>query len=152
MIRIVLLLVIILLTTTSCDYVDSFFVKKPKKIDFTLVDEYPVFPSCDSIATLEYKELCFEKTASMYLETDLLLHEFVTPLSSSEALLVHIRVDREGVVSFHSIESSVKSKEINPELKEVIIESIGNFPTLIPAKKRGNTVQSLYMIPLYIVE
>ena len=152
MIRIVPLLVIILLTTTSCDYVDSFFVKKPAKIDFTLVDEYPIFPSCDSIATLEYREQCFEKTASMYLETDLLLHEFVTPLSSSEALLIHIIVDREGVVSFHSIESSVKGKEINPELKEVIIKSIENFPTLIPAKKRGNVVQSVYMIPLYIVE
>ena len=151
MIRIVLSLVILLVTITSCDYVDSFFVKKPKKINFTLVDEYPIFPSCDSIATLEYRQDCFEKTASMYLETDLLLHEFVSPLSS-EALLVHIRVDREGIVSFHSIESSVKSEEINPELKEVIIKSIGDFPKLIPAKKRGNTVQSLYMIPLHIVE
>ena len=151
MIRIVLSLVILLVTITSCDYVDSFFVKKPKKINFTLVDEYPIFPSCDSIATLEYREDCFEKTASMYLETDLLLHEFVSPLSS-EDLLVHIRVDREGIVSFHSIESSVKSEEINPELKEVIIKSIGDFPKLIPAKKRGNTVQSLYMIPLHIVE
>lgn len=152
MIRTLLFSVIILFSIYSCDFVDSFFDKQPKRIDFTIVDEYPVFPSCDTLATLKHKEICFEKMVTQYIETDLLLHEFDTPLSFSEALIIHIIVDREGVVSFHEIESSIKNKEISYELKEVIIQSIANFPTLTPAKKRGNAVQSMYMIPLYIIE
>lgn len=152
MIRILLFTVIVLFSLTSCDYFDSIFYKKPTRIDFTKVDEYPVFPSCDSLATLKVKEFCFEETLSLQLETDLLLHEFTTPLSFANALIVHVKVDKEGILSFHAIESSVKNKKINAELKEVIIESISNFPKLKPAQKRGNAVQSTYMIPLYIIE
>ncbi len=152
MIRILLFTVIVLFLLTSCDYFNSIFNKKPTRIDFTMVDEYPVFPSCDSLATLKVKEFCFEETLSLQLETDLLLHEFTTPLSFSDALIVHVKVDKEGVLSLYTIESSVKNKKMNAELKEIIIESISNFPKIKPAQKRGNAVQSIYMIPLYIVE
>lgn len=152
MIRTIPLFIILLLTLSSCNYLDYFIEKKPERIDFTTVDEYPVFPACDSISTKEYKESCFEKTASMYIETELLLHEFSTPVSFSEALIIHLKVDKEGVASFFSIEPSVKNKNINPEVEEAVKKGISNFPKLIPAKKRGNAVGSIYMIPLYIME
>lgn len=151
MIRIVPILILLLFTQTSCDYIDGYFKKEPLRIDFTCVDTYPVFPECDSIATQGYVETCFEKTASMYIETELLLHEFSKPLSFSEALIIHLKVDREGVASFQSIESIIKQKKINPEIEAAVKQGISNFPKLIPAKKRGNSVESIYMIPLYIV-
>lgn len=152
MIRTIPLFIILFLTLASCNYIDSLFERKPKRIDFTSVDEYPVFPACDSLSTKEYKESCFEQTASMYIETELLLHEYSTPVSYSEALIIHLKVDKEGVASFFSIESSVKNENINPEVEEAIKKGISNFPKLIPAKKRGNAVGSIYMIPLYIMK
>jgi hypothetical protein len=152
MIRFLFFSLVILINFTSCNYVDSLFQKEVKRIDFTNVDVYPVFKSCDSIETVAYKQSCFEKTVSEYIYTDLLLHEFVEPLELSDALIIHIKVDKDGTASFLELESSAKTQAANSELKQVIRTSIAGFPKLTPAKKRGVYVSSMYMIPLYIIK
>ncbi len=143
---------LILLSFTSCDYFGYFFQKDSKRIDFTSIDEYPLFPSCDSLATLDFKEKCFEKTVAKYIQGDLEVHEFSSPEAITDAMIIHIDVDRNGKASLQELETSQKVKEFLPELEDVIRESIANFPILTPAKKRGNYVKSRYMIPIYIVE
>ena len=152
MIRTLIFSIVVLLSISSCSYVDGFFKKEVKRIDFTSVDQYPVFPSCDSIKSADYIQKCFEETASEYIYTELLLHEFTSSVVISDALIIHINVDREGVVSFIKLEASAKTQKANAQLIEVVKESIDQFPTVIPATKRGVFVNSKYMIPLYIVK
>jgi hypothetical protein len=151
MIKTYIFSLVLFLSIASCNYVDNLFKKDVKRIDFTSVDEYPTFPTCDSIQTVDYKQSCFEKTVSEYIYTDLLLHEFSAALKVSDAIIIHIVVDLEGKVNFLELESSANSLEANSELTEVIKESIANFPKITPAKKRGVYVNSKFMIPLYIV-
>lgn len=150
--KISILFIFIVLSFASCDYFDTIFNKNPDRIDFTSVDEYPVFPSCDSLATVEFKQKCFENTLAKYLQRDLELHKFSSPLAITDALIIHVNIDKNGKASLQNLETSKQIKETLPELEAIIRESINNFPKLIPAKKRGLYVSSKYIIPLYIVE
>jgi len=150
MIQRLLLTFLLLIFFSSCNFMDGFFKKEVKRIDFNMVDEYPIFPNCDSLLTEEEKIACFERTLSEQIESDLTIYEFNPPITISEALIIHVRVDRYGVLSFQEIEAASASKQINPELIDVIKNSIATLPSAKPAKKRGNDVGSVYMIPLYI--
>ncbi len=145
-------LTIIVFPLTSCDYLDGMIRKDSHRIDFTSVDEYPLFPSCDSLATLEMKEICFEEKLVASIKNSLEKKDFVTSKSSTEAIIIHVQIDNHGKAKLQDLETSSKIKEMLPELEHSIRESIDSLPTLIPAKKRGNFVNSKYMIPLYIVE
>lgn len=152
MYKISIFFIFIVFSFTSCNYFDRIFNKNPNRIDFTSVDEYPMFPSCDSLATIAYKQKCFENTLAKYIQRDLEQHKFSSPLVITDALIIHINVDENGKASLQNLEASTQIKELLPELEALINESIVNFPTLIPAKKRGLYVNSKYIIPLYIVE
>ena len=145
-----LILILPLVLLTSCRFFDSLFEVKGPRIDFTNVDEYPFFPTCDSLATIAYNKDCFEKTVVKYLQKDLSSYQITVPKSLKEAVIIHIEVNKNGETSLYELEASDKVKEYIPDLEHIISESLGNFPILKPAKKHGNYVTSRYMIPLYI--
>lgn len=143
---------IVCLSFISCDYLNSFFHEDANRIDFTSVDEYPFFSTCDSLAAVEKKEKCFEETLVGYLQKDLEKHYFIATDNASDAIIIHIEIDKEGKAQLQYIEKATNRKENIPELENVIRESIAQLPTLTPAKKRGNYVKSTFMIPLYIID
>lgn len=152
MLRIVSYLFLLSFLVSSCEYVDSIFSKSSNRIDFTSIDEYPQFPSCDSLATLSFKQKCFENTAAGYIQNDLEVHEFSSPKPIADAIIVHFEIDNTGKASLYELETSELVKESLPELEDVIRESIANFPILKPAKKRNINVGCRFMIPVYIID
>jgi len=152
MVKMISLLLVSLVLFTSCDYVSDIFNTNPDRIDFTSIDEYPQFPSCDSLATLAFRQKCFEETAAKFIQNDLGVHEFSSPNPIADAIIVHFDIDKNGHASLYELETSELVKESLPELEDVIRESIANFPLLKPAKKRNFNVGSRYMIPVYIVD
>lgn len=136
----------------SCEYIERFTNKDPYKIDFTSVDEYPLFPSCDSLATISYRQQCFEETVAKLIQGDLEIHEFSSPVHVTDAIIVHFEIDKEGKANLIELETSDLVRITLPELEDVIRESLVNFPVLQPAKKRDFNVGSKYMIPIYIID
>ncbi len=153
MYKLLVISIVILLTFSSCDYLDGIIHKRSNRIDFTSVDEYPFFPTCDSLATIEFKKKCFEDELVAYIKNDLEKQNFVSPKgSTTDAIIIHIEIDMNGRTILRDLETTSKIKEELPELEKSILESIASIPTMIPAKKRGHFVSSKYMIPLYIIE
>ncbi len=152
MYKLLVISIVVLLTFVSCDYLDRIIHKQSNRIDFTSVDEYPFFPTCDSLATVEFKKKCFEDKLVAFIKYDLEKQNFVSPKGSTDAIIIHIEIDRNGKAILRDLETTSKIKEELPELEKSIQESIDSIPTLIPAKKRGQYVSSKYMIPLYIIE
>ena len=145
-------LLFLLLLTTSCEYMNSLFDKDADKVDFTSIDEYPQFPSCDTLVTIESKQKCFEYTATDIIQADLEVQEFHSSQPITDAIIVHFEVDKNGEASLFDLETSVLVKELLPELENVISESIANFPVLTPAKKQNINVTCRFIVPVYIVE
>lgn len=152
MYRLLTISILVLLTFVSCDYFEGLMQKRSNRIDFNTVDEFPFFPSCDSLATLEFKEKCFQEKLVAFIKNDLEKQEFISPNSSTDAIIIHIEIDRNGKAILRELEANARIKEALPELENSIRKSIDSIPIMIPAIKRGNYVSSKYMIPLYIVE
>jgi len=148
----IIYLFFLLFTIYSCEYVDGVFNKGMDRIDFTSIDAYPQFPSCDSLATLAFRKKCFENTAASLIQNDLEVHDFSSPKPIADAIIVHFDIDNKGHASLFELETSELVKESLPELEDVIRESIANFPVLKPAQKRNFNVGSRFMIPVYIVD
>jgi hypothetical protein len=141
-----------MLIVSSCQYIEQFTQKDTGRIDFKSVDTYPQFPSCDSLATPEFQKKCFEETLSKFIQADLEVNELTSPIPMSTAIIVHVKIDKNGKASLLKLENFDKIKDYLPELEDVIQESLANFPTLKPAKKHNISVTSTYMVPIYIVD
>ncbi len=152
MAKILAYLLFLTIMASSCQFIENWSSDNPKRIDFKSVDAYPVFPSCDSLATMEFQKKCFEDTVSKLIQAELDVNELTSPVPMSTAIIVHIQIDKNGKASLLKLENFNKIKPYLPELEDVIRQSLANFPVLKPAQKHHINVTSTYMVPIYIVD
>ncbi len=152
MTRILAYLLFFAMAVSSCQFIEEFTQNKTDRIDFNSVDEYPQFPSCDSLATPDFQKKCFEETLSKFIQGELDVNELTSPIPMSTAIIIHVKIDKDGKASLVKLENFNKIKEYLPELEDVINQSLANLPQLEPAKKHNLKVTSTYMIPIYIVD
>ena len=129
----------------------QFFPKEPEPIDFTTIDEYPLFETCDSTANMEVRKMCFEQTIVNHIQQDLDTCHFNSEnYLRNTGLILHIDVKFDGSCYIYDIEKINKIEESLPDLQTQLMLSVDNLPKLKAAKKRGQYVTSRFMIPLYI--
>lgn len=127
---------------------------QPEKvlIDFNEVDEYPFYPGCDSLALSTTKKNCFEEAVISHLSSYLEKQEFKTDMPINDAIIVHLDIDKKGQASLNEIETSPVILEHLPQLDSLIKVAIEELPQMKPAQKKGLSVNSRYLIPIYILE
>lgn len=151
MIKSICFLLLLALFVSACDTSLDFSKKEIQHIDFTSIDAYPEFPSCDSLTLLEFKQNCFETTASKIIQSDLDAYGFSASKPISDVILVHFEIDNNGKASLYKTETSNSVKETLPKIDSIIKESIINFPTLRPAKKQNINVTCRFIVPVYVM-
>lgn len=149
------LLILISLTLSSCDY---FSFKKPVKkeipsvdsIDFSKVDEFPIFPECDSIPSIEKQRICFQLEMSKYIYQALDTLDINAKVALNDTLIVKIIVDKNGYTKLSSIQKSDYFTQKIPKIDSIINASLKNLPKLQPAIKRGIPVDAEFSLPILI--
>ncbi len=145
---------IFLTSIFSCD--DFLCFKKKEKllldtiVDFSSVDSYPSFKTCDTIFKKQKKLDCFNATIHQKIENELLQHNFTVKDSIDEVVYVDVKISSNGIVSVDSIISSPKIKKQLPLLDSLLRVSVKKIPKLHPAIKRGVPVQTKHQLPLII--
>jgi hypothetical protein len=151
-----LVVVACLLMFNSCDYVRNTIgigfsnVPMDTIVDYSTVDELPVFPKCTSLVDTTEKNRCFVNNLYNHFSESLLRKTFRISEGIHETVVVKIRIDKKGVVSLMSIESSHKVKEAIPTLENRIQETVVSLPKLFPALKRGIPVQTVFELPIVL--
>ena len=117
-------LILLLIVTTSC----NLFQKEAKPIDFTTLDRYPVFATCDTTATDEEIKQCFEQTIVSRIQEDLdTCHYMNQAYLRNTGLIIHINVDRTGSCSVAEIEKLSGVEEALPDLEYQIVKTVENL-------------------------
>lgn len=140
---------------TSCDY---FSFKKPVKksisqidsIDYTKVDDYPVFPECDSIPSQEKQRICFQIKMSKHIYLSLNQIDINAETTFNDTIIVKIIIDQVGKTKLSSIQKSDKISQSLPKLDSIISAGLQNLPLLQPAIKRGIPVSAEFSLPIII--
>ncbi len=135
----------ILLLTTSCNNGFPFFGNE--KINFTQIDEMPIFPECKDI---EDKKSCFYNSVKVYMSQNLKFYELHSSRVMDDTIILHLEIGKDGKAFMHKLEVSEELKKAIPNLESSVHESIIEFPILTPAKKNGIVVDSRYVIPLLL--
>lgn len=147
--------ILLLIISTSCEYLSY---KKPRQvvipemdsIDFSKIDDYPVFPECDSIPSQDKQRICFQMEMSKYIYIALNKLNINTKTVFNDTIIVKIIVDNDGKTKLSSIQKTVKINQYLPKLDSIINAGLKELPLLQPAIKRGIPVSAEFSLPIII--
>jgi hypothetical protein len=147
------LLLLLFLGLVSCERIihnnkiDSSQIK-PEPIDFSSIDAYPLLPDCEDITTRDLQKECFYKLLSKKIELALSKKHIALTTNNKDTIQVTINVSSKGIVNVKSI--NLSNDDIFNELKNAIIQSVENLPTIQPAIKSGIPVTTEFVLPIVL--
>ncbi|NRD19185.1 hypothetical protein HNV08_03925 [Winogradskyella eckloniae] len=153
--RIVCLL--ILLFATSCNYFEKKKVypedlieEELQAINWTEVDTYPTFASCDSITVKEESKVCFQNTLITSVNQYLAEQNIVVTNDVFDTIKLNIIIDKHGLLEIESIKIHPETVVEIPEIDSLLRQSLKHIPKIYPAIKRGQQVTTAFQLPVIV--
>lgn len=148
-------LFICLFVLNACEYLSynkptQVAIPKVDSIDFSKVDEFPIFPECDSIPSSEKQRICFQLEMSKYIYHSLNQLDINTKSTLNDTVIVKIIVDKLGKTRLSSVQKTENVIQNLPKLDSIIKAGLLELPVLQPAIKRGIPVSAEFSLPILI--
>ena len=148
---------LILVLLFSCTYFD---VKKTSSevilneelqtFNWSEVDEYPSFSSCDTSLSKQAKIECFQKTMTNHIYRNLENENFMVVKDINDTIMIQFQISETGKLSLLSLKIDTITQQEIPQIKNIIIKSIETLPKIYPAIKRGQQVKTEFKLPIII--
>ena len=150
-------LIFVLLLLQSCNYFEAKKISKDAIVKEQLetfnwndVDTYPSFKACDSLEEKDDKRACFETQITSHFFEALSNEHFLIDDDINETIYFYLLINKEGVVSLKSKKVNEKTRQIIPNIDTFITNSIKSLPKIYPAIKRGQQVQTQFVLPILL--
>ena len=145
------------LILTSCNFFEAKKISSEEILNEELktftwneVDEYPIFDTCDSTASIQERKACFQNTLIENMSNRLFANEIDVTQPINDTILVHFEISDKGIIEITNAEiDSLLLYEI-PEIENLVFQSIKSLPKIYPAIKRGQPVTTVFKLPLII--
>lgn len=152
----VLVGVVLLLLTQSCESflqrnfpsADDIASERIDTINWNQVDRFPLFESCDEMATKETQRHCFEVTFSEHMMKAFQEEDIAVKKAVSDTVILELKVDHEGKVSILHIEQSELVRQQIPKLREHFGASLKKLPRIFPALKNAASRHNTQTVPV----
>ncbi|WP_159022615.1 hypothetical protein [Formosa sp. L2A11] len=149
--------ILALLLLSACDDLkvkktstEAILNEELKSFKWNEVDEYPTFSSCETSGTQHGRKLCFEQTLSTVILKRLEAERIIVNHDVLDTILIKFKISDLGHLSLlHFKVDSITQSEI-PNIKFLITSSLDSLPTIEPAIKRGQKVNSEFTLPIII--
>lgn len=120
-------------------------------IDYSTVDVYPMFLSCEGLDTKQKQEDCFGVELVTRLDELISSEKIKASNVIYDTVFVDLLIEKDNKIKIGQIQSSELVKNKIPNLDSVLIASINNLPYLTqPAIKRGIPVNAQFKLPILI--
>ncbi len=112
-------------------------------VPFAVIDEVPVFPGCESLATNEERKECMSQRISKFVNRN-----FNTGLGKElnltdvNRIFVSFEIDKNGLIT------NLRSRSPHPDLGNEAERVIKLLPKMLPGKQDGKPVNVLYALPI----
>ena len=151
------LVVFIAVLFVSCDYFENrkvnskdIVTQELETIDWNAVDEYPSFSVCDSVSEKIKRKQCFEMTVLNHVNNYLSKKRIVVTEDIEDTISIKLGIDNSGEISILNIKSKPETLQIIPELDSLLYGSINALPKIFPAVKRGQQVNTEFVLPVVV--
>jgi len=119
-------------------------------IDYTSVDDYPLFSNCKEGGSKQEQKLCFEASLTELLESELKRYEYPVKRSINDSTFVDLLINSNGKTRVVSITSPTSVQEQVPQLDSLIRRSVDQLPIIEAATKQGIKVKSQYTLAVVL--
>lgn len=154
--RLVFAIAIILLFNT-CDFISPKATSLQNRnidiaaIDFTTVDDYPLFLACKDLDDKSLQFDCFGKQIINNLKQLVHLKSNQIPATFSDTVTVDLLVGQDYRIKISRIQSSVAVQKFLPNLDSILTTSVSMLPSVMqPAIKNGIPVKSQFQLPVIL--
>lgn len=116
---------------------------EPKTFPFIAVEDVPVFPGCEKLATNKEKAACFSEKVGKIIS-----RKFNTGLGEKYGLTGVQRIYTQFDVDTDGMIKNIQVRATHPKLKKEAQRVINLFPQMTPGKQRGRAVTVKYQLPI----
>ncbi|HLV71006.1 MAG TPA: energy transducer TonB, partial [Xanthomarina sp.] len=123
--------------------IDSSDYDGKNEVPYTVIDEVPVFPGCDSQADEAGKKVCFNEGISNFVVKNFNADLAKTlDLKGSVKIFVFFKIDRQGNIT------EAKARAPKPELEVEAVRVVNMLPKMTPGRHDGKAVNVPYYLPI----
>ena len=124
--------------------------REMERIDWNMVDHYPLFEACDELMTRPTQKTSLENAITTHLRDRMKTYDFEMKDSIRATVYLDLLVDREGNIKVADIERNTQVLEQIPDFNRLIQREINALPQVEPALKRGTPVNVKFRIPIVL--
>ncbi|MFD1062976.1 hypothetical protein ACFQ1Q_06930 [Winogradskyella litorisediminis] len=151
------LVICICVFVLSCDYFEKKKIKTEdivsqelQHIDWNAVDSYPTFAMCHTKSEKEENRRCFEQIILGSVNSYLSKQNIIVSEDVDDTIMVKLQINKLGEISVLDINSKPETQRIIPAIDSLLIGSISKLPKIYPAIKRGQQVQTEFVLPVVV--
>jgi len=111
--------------------------------NFAVVENKPIFPGCEKLATENDKFMCFNQGIMKHIGKNFEFPELARQMGIQGKVYVNFVIEKNGKVSTVTI-----ARGVDKLIDDEAIRVIKKLPTFIPAKQRGKPVRMQYTVPI----
>ncbi len=141
----------------SCSLFESKEAKTQKLVEQELyhinwsdVDDYPLFNECDETVSKKLQRVCFENRLLAFLSADLQNFQLVSDTKIKDVVFLDFKINNEGEITVLKIENTTVLGDQKTAFEATITNSLNNLPHIEPALKRGIPVSAKFRIPIFL--
>ena len=141
----------------SCDFtynkelvVEDLVSNDLKTFNWNDVDTFPRFQNCDTIINKESNFNCFVNTLTSKLQANLIDNSVVVNSFLSDTLFVNFNVTNKGDIVLSELSNESVILELNVLVDSIFKLTVLDLPKLYPAIKRGQPVNTKFILPVLI--
>jgi hypothetical protein len=145
------------LLLVSCNYFDvkkttsdAILNEELKTFNWSEVDDYPSFASCNDDVSKDEKKRCFQNTLTAIITNKIQRDTIVVSQDIDDTIYIKFQISEKGALTLLEARvDSVIGHEI-PNIHEILVNSLDSLPEIYPAIKRGQQVKTAFTLPVII--
>jgi hypothetical protein len=130
--------------------VDEILDGEWKTFNWSDVDEYPSFSTCDSLSSLSLKKECFIFTLSNQISVDLISNTKTVNRIIQDTVILKFIISKDGEIDFDELIVDESIIDLRSLIDLSFKSSIKKLPKIFPAIKRGQQVNVKFSLPIYV--
>ena len=130
--------------------VDEILDEEWKTFNWSDVDEYPSFSTCDSLSSLLLKKECFIFTLSNQISVDLISNTKTVNRIIQDTVILKFTISKDGEIDFDELIVDESIIDLRSLIDLSFKSSIKKLPKIFPAIKRGQQVNVKFSLPIYV--
>lgn len=125
------------------EFVEEVEEETDEIFNFAVVENKPVYPGCEKLATEDERFNCFQSSMMSFIGKNFKFPEMAKTMGIQGRVFVNFVIEKDGSISNVQV-----ARGVDPLLDDEAVRVVKSLPKFTPAKQRGKPVRMQYTVPI----